>query len=229
MEQININTTDENNPFEEELVVDKINHQLCQKSRLKGVVREFSIFNDSHLNQVIKREHRKKREFHISLALLDAKPQHERVIAYDWLITSIIGLFATLLMIYICWFSAMQVGSTNAYIITAFTISFCFITFLTAMLKTDNRIQVFSHYGRVPIIEFFKNNPSKNALEEFVGALQNQIENNQQNSGLEIKELLSLELKELRRLHNQSIITQAQYELAKINIFKNEAFKSQSA
>jgi len=228
MEQINLSSSEEENPFEEQLAVDKINRQFRQESRLKGIIREFSIFNDSHLHQMLKKKHRGKSEFHINLALVDATPEHEFVLAYDWLITTIICSLATLLIVYVCWFSSMQISSSTASILTAFSVTFCAIIFLITLLKTDNRVQLFSRYGHVPIIEFINNKPSRSALSEFIKILQQHIESAQQSTDLSAKELLSLELKELRRLHKEAITSLAHYEQAKKQIFSNRAFKSHS-
>ena len=228
MEQINLSSSEEENPFEEQLVVNKVNRQFRQESRLKGVVREFSIFNDTHLYQMVKKKHRRKREFHINLALLDTSPKHEFILAYDWLFTTVICTLGTLFMIYICWFSSMEISSSSASVITAFSVTFCSIIFLITLLKTDNRVQLFSRYGHVPIVEFINNTPGRSELSEFIQILQQHIESTQQNTSLSVKELLSLELKELRRLHKEAIISVDHYEQAKKQIFDNRAFKSHS-
>jgi hypothetical protein len=226
MEQIVLNPADDTNPFDEELVVNQINQQFCQESRLKGVVREFTIFNDSYLYQLIKGKHRTKITAHINLELVDATPKRELIIAYDWLITTVFSTLVSALMLYICWFSALQIGLATAYLITAFTLSFSAIVFLVTILKTEHRLQLLSRYGHVAIIEFINNSPSQHALAEFIELLQHHIIQTQQSSNLTTMEQLSLELKELRRLHKNDLISLSHYEQAKIEILNNRAFKS---
>jgi hypothetical protein len=226
MEQIVLNPADDTNPFEKELVVNQINQQFHQESRLKGIIREFTLFNDSYLYQLIKGKHRAKIAAHINLELVDATPKRELVVAYDWLITTIFSALVSALMLYICWFSSLQIGLSTAYLITAFTLSFSAIVFLVTILKTEHRVQLLSRYGHVPVIEFINNSPSQHALAEFIALLQHHIIQTQQSSSLTTKEQLSLELKELRRLHKNSLISLSHYEQAKIEILNNSAFKS---
>jgi len=228
MEQINLSTSEENNPFEEELVVNHVNQQLRQESRLKGVVREFTIFNDTHLYQRVKKKHRGQNEFHINLDLVDQNPKSEFTLAYDWLMTTVISSLVTLLMVYLYWFSAMDFNSSTASIMTTLSISFSSIVFLITLLKTDHRIQLFSRYGRVPVVEFINNKPSPAVLSEFIKLLRQHIVQARKNTSLTTKEQLSMELKELRRLHNESVISLEDYEQAKKDILNNAAFKSPS-
>ena len=226
MEQINLNPGNSDNPFDEKLTVDKINQQFRQENSLKGVVHEFTIFNDIYLNQMIKKKHRNKSEFHIDMDLLDASPKHEFILAYDWLITTIFSSLTTILILYIFWFSNIQVHLTTAYIITAFSVSFSSIMLLVTLLKTDSRVELFSRYGAIPVVKFINNNPSKGVLTEFLNNLHLYVTHAQRISTRNTQELLSMELKELRRLQTESIISLDLYEQAKKNIFSHKAFKS---
>ena len=226
MEQINLSASRGAGMFEEQLEVNKVNQQFRQESKIRGVVREFSIFNNTHFYQLVKKKHLGKSEFNLNLALLDSKPKSEFTFSYNWLIASAICTLVSLLAIYISWFSTVQVNSTVASIVSTLSVTLCAIVFLTMLLKTEHQVRLFSHYGHAPIIEFIDNNPNKKALSKFIKILRQHIEYAQRNANLSVKESLSLELKELRRLHEETAISLEHYELAKKNIFDNRAFSA---
>ncbi|MCW8827288.1 MAG: hypothetical protein OQK78_12790 [Gammaproteobacteria bacterium] len=226
---INLNPTGENNPFEDQLVMQQINRQLIQENRLKGVMRQFTIFNGSHLHVIEKRKHHQPRSFHIKLELLDKKPEQSSTVAFDWLITTVISSLVTCLMIYLSWFGEMEFSSTTSSIITTLSISISAIFLLTTLLKTESRVELFTRYGRIPIIKMLHNSPNQKEFSQFVDSLSRYIDLAQQHGSLATKELLSQEIKELRALHGAGMIPLESYEQAKTDIFSHEAFSSSSS
>jgi hypothetical protein len=231
MEEINLSTNDDITLFtdEEQVAVDNINQKFTQQSKLKGLVREFTIFNDIQCYQTVKLKHGGKHKFRINLSHLDPKPKRDFVLADNWLITAVISAILSFLLIYIGWFSAMQVDQHIFIIITALCISFCFIAFLFAMLKTQDRFLYYSQCGRAPILELINNNPDHESFTEFINLLSSHVIKAQSSADLNPTEKLVMELKELRRLKDETVIPESDYEQAKQKIFRNKAFSSQDS
>lgn len=227
MEKIILSTDEDITLFtdEEQVAVIKINNEFRQESKLKGELREFTIFNDCHCYQRVHKKHLGKYKFRINLNHLNARPEREYILSINWLITAAMSAILSLSLIYIGWFSSVQISQSSATFITAFSVSFSCIALLIGLLRTTDRIILFSRYGHVPILEFINKNPDKRLFSIFLKILCKHIRTTQENSLLGPTERLTLELKELRRLKDEGVIIKTQYEQGKKLIFRNKAFK----
>mgnify|MGYP006971713089 FL=1 len=228
MEQIDLASHQDITDFsdEEQVSVNKVNHQFQQESRLKGIVREFTIFNDVQCYQRVIRKHGGKHKFRINLTYLDVKSERDFILADSWLITAAISAVFSFLIVYAGWFSQLKFSQSMLTLMAITSVSFCCIAFLIALLRTNDRIVFFSRHGHAPILEFINKNPDSQTFQEFKDTLQKQILQARKNSGLSATDQLKLELKELRRLKDETVISEALYEKAKKRILKNRAFTS---
>ncbi|MEN8167029.1 MAG: hypothetical protein ABFR65_06065 [Pseudomonadota bacterium] len=228
MEEIDLSASDDSTLFtdEDQVAINKVNLELRQESKLKGIVREFTIFNDIQCYQSVKKKHGRKHKFRINLTLLDPEPKHEYSLAANWLITTGITAILSFLLIYVGWFSSIQLNQNIITILTALGITFCFIAFLIALLKSHDRILFYSKFGGAPVLEFINKNPDRASFSEFIDTLSQHILMAQQQANLNPIQQLPLELKELRRLKNEAAIPSDIYESAKKRIFRNKAFTS---
>ncbi|MCK4709500.1 MAG: hypothetical protein KAU21_12855, partial [Gammaproteobacteria bacterium] len=185
------------------------------------------IFNDIQCYQVSQKKHRDKQKFRINLTYLDQKPKRDFILADGWLITAVISSILSFLLVYAGWFSNIKMSLTTISIITILTISFSFIAFLVTLLRTHDRVIFFSHYGRVPILEFINKKPDTKAFKQFIKTLRKHILQAQANSQLSVSVQLKLELKELRRLKHETVVSEAYYEKAKKLILRNKGFNAE--
>lgn len=229
MERIDLASIDDITDFtdEEHIQVKKVNHQFRQESKLKGETREFTIFNDIQCYQKVKRKHAGKHKFRINLTFLDPHPKRDFIVADNWLIIAAISAVFSFLLVYVNWFSQIKLSQTILSIMTVLSLSFCFIAFLIALLKTRDRIVLFSRYGNAPILEFINNNPDSQAFDEFMNNIRDHILQAQAGSRINTTDRLKLELKELRRLKSETVIDDTSYEQAKHKILKNSAFNTE--
>jgi hypothetical protein len=211
---------------DEHIVVKHINFEFVQNSKMKGELREFTVFNDIHCYQKVTRKHRGKKKFRVNLAYMDPMPQRQYILADSWLFVAAISAVVSFLLIYVGWFSEMQVNSNIMFILTSLSITFCLLAVLVALLKTQDRLIMHSRFGRAPILEFINNNPDHESFQQFSDMLSRQILLASQRNPASPKEILAQELKELRRLTNESVIPALHYERAKKQIFRNKAFKT---
>ena len=231
MEQIDLRTSEDITQFtdEEQVAVDKINHEFVQENPLKGETREFTLFNDIQCYQAVRRKHGGKYKYRVNLSHLDPKPKREFILADNWLIIAAISGVIGFMLVYIGWFSDMQFDSQIMVILSALSICFCLIAFLIALLKTRDRVLLYSYYGRAPVLELMNKNPDRASFAEFMALLSEHISQARENSTINSTDRLVAELKELRRLKDETVISEAVYEQAKKRIFRNPAFSQASA
>ena len=191
---------------DEHVSVDKINHEFVQEDRLKGQINEYTIFNDTHCYQSVRKKHRGKTKFRVNLTYLDPQPHREVILAKQWLITAAASFVVGLLVVYLGWFSPIQFNDhTILTIVSAIILTFSIISLLVALLRTHDRILFHSRYGQVPILEFFNKKPDAHSFEEFSHRLSRYIGLAQKVCQHDTNKCLTLELQELRRLKKEHV------------------------
>jgi hypothetical protein len=228
MEEIDFTNCEDITLFtdEEQVKVNRVNEEFTQHSKLKGLAYHFTIFNHNHCYQHITRKHGGKQKFRVNLCYLDPKPIHRFKIAESWLIGSAILAIISLMLIYLNWFRASELDPSLGFTLTVLSTTLCLISFLFALLKSEDRMVFYSQYGRTPILELLNRNPDRKSFTQFLQSLSSHIVSAQAHAGLDKTQLLVQELKELRRLKDETVIHEAHYENAKKRIFRNKAFKS---
>ena len=233
MEQIDLNADDDITLFtdDEHVVVRDINLSFQQQSRLKGVSYEFTVFNDNQCYQKVTRRYGAKYKFRINLACLDPQPRREFSLADSWLVFAGICAILGLLLVYAGWIREppVRIDRSLLFGLTGFSITACLITVLFALLKTRDSLILVSKCGRAPVLELINNNPAAGSFGEFIDELSRRILQARNDMPGSMTDKLVLELKELRRLRNEGVISDAQYESAKLRIFKNEAYNPANA
>lgn len=213
---------------DEHVTVKKVNYEFHQASNLKGVVREFTIFNDIHCYQYEKKKYVRKIRFRVNLTYLDPKPVRKFVLADSWLFITAISAIVSFMVVYMGWFSAMNLPVSLVYTAASISVSFSLIALMITLLRTQDQIFIVSRFGRIPVLELINKNPSKSSYNEFMSQLGKHIISAQHKAHLNATDHLTMELKELRRLKNEMVINENYYEQAKKRIFKNKAFKSET-
>lgn len=226
MEEIDLSGKDDIIEFvdEEQFAIKKVNLQFRQENKLKGIQRDFTIFNDIQF-QVVEKKKRSSQKFRVALNYLNPEPKHHVTFAKGWLITTLISAVFSSLLVYVGWFSNIQVSQSTVSIISALSISFSLIAFFITVLRSNDYIILHSRHGNVPILEFINKNPDSKAFKKFMKSLRNHIMYAQKQAQYSATDQLKLELKELRRLKDEKVIPEESYEVAKKRIFKNKAFK----
>ena len=106
----------------EQVSVDDINFEFEQSHKLRGILREITIFNGNQCYQKIKLKHRRKYKFRLDLGYLDPRPFRNRSIAWKWLYASLVFWALAIAFVAIGWFDTSSInmmGAFTAIIITA--------------------------------------------------------------------------------------------------------------
>ena len=99
----------------EEIPVEHINFEFEQSHKLQGMLRQLSVFNDSHCYQSIKNKHRRKYKFRLDLAYLDPRPFRQRNIVWKWLHASLVLWVLAGVFVYAGWFDHSSITSLGVF------------------------------------------------------------------------------------------------------------------
>ena len=230
MEEIDLKATDEITMFtdEEHVVLNKVDFEFEQKNKVRGIYRKITIFNGNHCYQSIKDKHQRKYKYRVDLAYLDPKPSRVHNIAWRWLyIAAGLGAFTAITGL-VGWFTDWLVSSPGLYF-TGVVIGLASLTLIALLLFAHlsyDKVLFKTHFSGIQLIELINKYPNKDDFREFVGKFIVQIKKAKVKKSYTTSRFLAMELKELRRLRDETVITQQQYDEAKKLIFSHESFKA---
>lgn len=209
---------------EESVALDHVDFELEQYDKLRGTYRKVTVFNNKHCYQTKKNRHKQKHKYRVDLTYLNHRPYRRRKIAWKWVYGAIATAGIAALIIYIDWFSGWINPSSYLAIAEVVTISAGLIYLLLAIQSSHDKILFKSYQGKVVLIELLNQYPDKAHFHQFVKRFIKQIKKARADANCSQSDLLAKELKELRRLKNEHVISENQYESAKLIIFKHGSF-----
>lgn len=208
---------------QEQIPVEHINFEFEQHSKIRGAYRKITIFNDTHCYQSIKNKHQRKYKYRIDIAYLDPRPFRQRKIAWKWLYGSL-ALFALgLAMIFGGWLETSAINFLGLFL-GATVVGL--MTLLAFFHYSRDTVYFRSQYGKIKVIELINMNPDKASFRSFITKFIMQIKKSKTAKNFNQSKFLARELRELRRLKDESIVPNDAYEKAKALILKHEAFNA---
>ncbi len=227
MEQIHADNADDITLYtdEEQVSVKSVDAVFEQHCPLRGETRRFTLFNGQHCHQQVKRRYGSKTRHRINLQILDSTPRRHRNLARGWLIISLILGILSFLLVY------RQIHSDPPYSgpslsLIVLALSLFVIALLLTVFLSRHRIRYYSRYGRIPLIELIGNRPNTTEVTDFLRRLCQQILLSRHNHPRSATQALSFELRDLRRLRDEGVITNDDYEQAKQRIFAHPAYRA---
>jgi hypothetical protein len=184
------------------------NARLEQRSRLRRSRMRFVRFNRHYLAIDADGPGRRRRRHELDLAFLDPRPRHVRRIS--------IGLLATSLAL-----TAGAVAGTlygGAEIGSVLSIAAA-MTLLLAVLRSCDRIVLYSLHGRVPLVVMFNRNPDPGQFRTFLDDLTRHISSAGERFP-DRNQKLSAELREHRRLMAEGVLSARRYEIVKQRLLR---------
>ncbi len=207
----------------ENIPVEHINFELEQRSKLHGLYRKITIFNDTHCYQSIKNKHQRKYKYRIDIAYLDPRPFRSRVKEWKWLYASAVFLILDLALYVAGWLDTSSVNSLGLFL-GGLVISV--MSLLAFFYNSRDRVFFRSQYGKIKLIELINKNPDGDSFRSFISKFIMQVKKAKTAKNMNQTRLLARELQELRRLKDETVIPVNSYEKAKKLIFKHEAFNA---
>ena len=228
--EINLQSTDDSTLFsdQEKIKVEEVNFEFSQAHKLRGIYRDLMVFNNRHCYQSIKNKHQRKYKYRVDLAFLDPRPFREKTRAWGWLYAGIGLLAFTLVLGYLGWFSGIV--SANSIYQMAFILSAAagIMSLLLFFHKFQDKVIFRAEYSKVRLIELLNNQPDKQQFNQFLSAFVSKIKEAKKDPGLDPTRAITSELKDLRRLKDDLVLSPKRYERAKGRLFKNKAFNAET-
>jgi hypothetical protein len=207
----------------EQIPVQHVNFEFEQVNKLHGIYRQLTIFNDTHCYQSIKNKHQRKFKYRIDLAYLDPRPFRRRVVAWKWLYASLALIVLNLAIIFGGLFDAASVNFLGLVIgVTVVAL----MTLIAFFQQSHDKVLFRSQYGKIRLIELINKNPDNDSFRNFIAKFIMQINKSKTAKNFTPDKFLARELRDLRRLKDETVVPEAAYEKAKKLIFKHKAFKS---
>lgn len=224
--EIDLQPLDDDNTLfsdNEKIPVEHVNFEFEQTSKLRGIYRQLSIFNDTHCYQSIKNKHQRKYKYRLNLAYLDPRPFRSRHVAWRWLYASLAlwGVDAGLI------FSGL-LSDASIIVLGLFICSTvaALMTLLAFFYFTHDTIYFRSQFGKIRLMDLMNKNPDNEKFRDFINKLVIQINTSKSASNKNNSQLLAAELQQLRRLKDETVIDEEEYESAKKLIFAHDAFRA---
>lgn len=207
----------------EKIPVEHINFELEQRSKLHGLYRKITIFNDTHCYQSIKNKHQRKYKYRIDIAYLDPRPFRNRVKEWKWLYASGAFLGLDIALYFAGWLDTSSVIFLGLFLAMLVASVMSLLAFFH---YSRDRVFFRSQYGKIKLIELINKNPDDDSFRSFINKFIMQIKKSKTAKNLNQNKSLARELQELRRLKDETVIPENSYEKAKQLIFRHEAFST---
>lgn len=207
----------------ENIPVEHVNFEFEQSSRLHGLYRKITIFNDTHCYLSIKNKHQRKYKYRIDISFLDPRPVRSRVKQWKWLYASVALLGLDIALYFAGWLDTLSINFLGLFLATLVA---AVISLLAFFYYSRDRVFFRSQYGRVRLIELINMSPDDESFRNFITKFIMQIKKSKTAKNLNQTKFLARELQDLRRLKDETVIPVDDYEEAKKLIFKHPAFNA---
>ena len=197
----------------------RINTVLKQQSRSLGQLRRFEIYNDKFV-KITQHDLFGQQHYHLNLSMLEPWPVHHRRIAWRWVLALAYFVLATLIYSYYLW---LQQDTQMLNRLLPFIVGFILLalgSLIFFIYQSPNVTEFRSRYGNCPLLRLFYNKPDSESFRHFVAELRTHILAASQAVTLDKQQMLSIELKELRRLADEGVLSQEQYRRARQRIMR---------
>ncbi len=213
--------TDNYEEFDQEIDPAKLGDKLVQSNSQKGLLREFQIYDRSHLlvsdGDITGDD---VSHYRVNLAWVDAEPKHLKLIDWNWLYAAL--FFGTITATFVI--LAITQNLTMDYSMIGGTISFT-ITMLATLIfiyKLRDEFTFQSYFGGADLFVLENKRPTQTIFDNFFVSLQQAIDH--AHAEKSVNDRLVGELKMCRRLRDEGVIDDEVYTAARAVIFKHEQY-----
>jgi hypothetical protein len=195
----------------------KVVAQLVQAQKWKNISLGTRIL-DKRFLFVKNFKNGKTNTYWANLLYLDPQPQQNRKINWRWGISTLIFLAISVSLATVDYY--FHISSKFVYFnsITILLATTAVLTFLVMIYTAKNELSFYTLNGRIPIVSLAFNKPTKEEFQAYVTTLKHCIERVQAQNAHKTKNRLANELAEHRRLNDEKIISDQDYEDAKNRI-----------
>jgi hypothetical protein len=209
-----------------------LSEEFVQHNRLTGVRRSFQLYKDSHLFQMFDwYRDKEKKKYRINLACLNAKPVHHIDLQWKWVTTAIATAIWAVILIYTGYFTDVARSFSQLeplHVISAGVLmaTITIISLLLFVYYREDKTIFRSYQGDITLIVLDTDKPDAATFQRLQSSIISAIRKSVKFK--DTQEILVTELKELRRLRDEGVIADKDYESARGIIFSHEGFSSAS-
>ncbi len=204
------------------------------QTTIKGITRSFVMFDDIYINhsqRVVNPKafalkffrYRDKAQQRVNMTYLDARPERQIHIAWDWFFNGLAAVAWAFVIIYVGEYTDYSISHDFMLPVGILLGTFGIIAFLVFYYKTQDRVVYKSYIGQLPVFDLF-HMPRNKAYNNYIDVLEAGINKAQHRDRMSMKYRLVGELKLLRRMKEAGSISIADYEAARSKIFKHKEY-----
>lgn len=194
----------------------EINATLQQQGKL-GQVREYQIVNGKEL-RIIQGIGAKQRVYLVHLLALADKSRVRFNIAWGWFYLAVVCAIGLLIYLLAKSLFAINSGMIEFAIIGALVLGT--VLGLILVIANFSRVRVFySRHSAIPLFDLYISKPNQQAYKAFLRHLNDYIEKTRSFWQLKLDQQIAGEVRMLRRLASDGVISQRDYDRAKERLF----------
>lgn len=197
----------------------QINSTLNQECNARGEKRFFEIYNDKFIKVAINNLIN-NHSYHLNLNMLAPWPVRHRNISWQWLSAVVYFSFTTLIYtLYLIYFQ----DSSKLEKLLPFIVVFLLLslgTFLMFLYKSPNVSEFKTRYGNCAVLSLIHNCPNSKEFKAFIEEIKLRSLTASQALKIDKKLMLDIEKNELKRIRDEGIINEYDYNEAMARILQ---------
>lgn len=194
----------------------EINANLRQQGSY-GQQREYQIVNGRNIRIAIGNKSKHK-IFNVPMLALAEKSKSRLHIAWAWMWLALSGVVAIPVYLVIKNWLGLKTQSLDFAILAALVVA-ALIGFIMLGLNFSRKRVFFTAYSKVPLFDILIGKPDHQSYKQFLNVLESFMQKTRSDWNLKADQQIAGEVRMLRRLANEGVISQKIYEAAKDKLF----------
>jgi hypothetical protein len=194
----------------------EVNANLRQQGSY-GQQREYQIVNGRNIRIAIGSK-AKNKVFNVPMLALAEKSKPRLHIAWAWLWLAVCGVIAIPAYLSLKTLLGLKTESMDFAILAGLTVA-ALIGFVMLGLNFSRKRVFFTAYSKVPLFDILIGKPDNQSYKQFLNVLESYLEKTRSFWNLKVEQQIAGEIRMLRRLANEGVISQKVYEEAKDKLF----------
>lgn len=223
-------TADNYDTFDERLNYRGLSEEFVQENTLRGIRRTFQLYKDAYIFQGLEwYRDKENKKYRLNLSCLKSKPEHIVKLQWKWVSSAIATAIWSIILIYVGYFTDVSslVNDLEPVHMISCGVLMGTITVISLLLFLHYREDKFVFRGfqsDLVLIELDNNKPDTHNFERLLQSIRKAIEKSTHYT--DTQEQLVIELKELRRLRDEGVISTQDYETSRQLIFSHREYKA---
>ncbi len=180
----------------------------------------FEHYNEHYIH-VCETHKRREFEYDIDMAVMKPDSHYEMIVPWNWLVASALGIGVGVGTITHLVFNLTQMKILTLSPLLVVIFVFIFLSLRSFVQGYDRKRVFLSRYASYPILQIPFDNRRKNKIYQFIAHIEHYTEMSINKRKIPDEVLQAGEMKTLRRLASEGLISKSQYKTAKNRIFKN--------